>query len=68
MSVPTFGWVLLGLALNRAGLLSDTLISRISRFAFNFALPVMLFAGAARVDYATVAGARYVRPEYLPPC
>jgi predicted permease len=60
VSVPTFGWVLLGLALHRGGLLSDALISLISRLAFNVGLPVMLFAGAAQVDYSSLGGARYL--------
>jgi predicted permease len=60
VSVPTFGWVLLGLVLHRGGLLSDALISLISRLAFNVGLPVMLFAGAAQVDYSSLGGARYL--------
>ena len=60
VSVPTFAWVVLGLLLHRVGALSDALIKRISRLAFNFGLPVMLFAGAAQVDYANVGNARYL--------
>ena len=60
VSVPTFAWVLGGLLLHRVGLLSDALISRTSRLAFNVGLPVMLFAGAAQVDYATLGSARYL--------
>ena len=60
VSVPTFAWVLGGLLLRRVGLLSDALISRVSRLAFNFGLPVMLFAGAAQVDYSTLGSARYL--------
>jgi predicted permease len=60
VSVPTFGWVLLGLTLNRVGLLSDTMISHISRLAFNLGLPVMLFAGAAQVDYSNLDSSRYL--------
>ena len=60
VSVPTFAWVVLGLVLHRAGLLSDAVIATVSRLAFNFGLPVMLFAGAAQVDYSTVGSARYL--------
>jgi len=60
VSVPTFGWVVLGLLLHRVGLLSEALISRVSRLAFNFGLPLMLFAGAAQVDYYTLGSARYL--------
>jgi len=58
VSVPTFGWVVAGLALHRVGLLSDAVIGVISRLAFNFGLPVMLFASAAQVDYSTIGSAR----------
>ena len=60
VSVPTFAWVVLGLGLRRAGLVSEALIGSISRLAFNFGLPLMLFASAARVDYSTLASARYL--------
>lgn len=60
VSVPTFGWVVLGVLLRRAGLLSDRLISSVSRLAFNFGLPLMLFAGAAQVDYSALGSARYL--------
>lgn len=60
VSVPTFGWVVLGLALRRVGLLSEALIARVSRLAFNFGLPVMLFASAAQVDYTTLGSSRYL--------
>ena len=39
VSVPTFSWVVLGVVLHRAGLLSDRLISGVSRLAFNVGLP-----------------------------
>ncbi len=60
VSVPTFSWVLLGLLLSRAGLLPPAVISVTSRLAFNVGLPVMLFSGAAQVDYTDLANARYV--------
>jgi predicted permease len=60
VSAPTFAWVLLGVALHRAGLLTDRAIAAVSRLAFNCGLPVMLFAGAAQVDYAHLGGASYL--------
>jgi predicted permease len=60
VSAPTFGWVISGLALRRIGLLTVPLINRVSRLAFNFALPAMLFAGAAQVDYSGLGSARYL--------
>lgn len=60
VSVPTFGWVILGVALHRLGVLPERLIDVISRLAFNFGLPVMLFAGAAQVDYSSLGGATYL--------
>lgn len=60
VSVPTFAWVVLGLVLRRLGLLSQALVSSVSRFAFNFVLPVMLFAGAAQVDYSTLGSSPYL--------
>lgn len=60
VSVPTFGWVLAGLALRRVGLLSEALINRVSQLAFRFGLPAMLFAGAARIDYSSIGSARYL--------
>jgi malonate transporter and related proteins len=60
VSVPTFSWVVLGLLLRRLGLLSQSLITTVSRLAFNFGLPVMLFASAAQVDYGTLGSSRYL--------
>ncbi len=60
VSVPTFGWVVAGVALQRAGLLSDKLILLVSRLAFNIGLPVMLFASACQVDYSTLGSAHYL--------
>jgi predicted permease len=60
VSVPTFGWVLLGLGLRRIGLVSATLIGTVSRLAFNFGLPLMLFTSAAQVDYSALGSARYL--------
>ena len=60
VSVPTFAWVLLGLLLSRVGLLSPVLIDRVSRLAFNFGLPLLLFVGAAQVDYSTLDSSSYL--------
>jgi predicted permease len=60
VSLPTFAWVVLGLLLRRVGAVSEELIGRVSRLAFNFGLPTMLFAGAAQVDYSTIGSARYL--------
>tara|TARA_R110002110_G_scaffold66978_1_gene182954 strand:+ start:42442 stop:43410 length:969 start_codon:yes stop_codon:yes gene_type:complete len=60
VSVPTFGWVALGIVLHRVGVLSDNVIAVVSRLAFNFGLPVMLFAGASQVDYTHLGSAQYV--------
>ena len=60
VSLPTFAWVALGVALKLAGLLPQALNDRISLLAFNYGLPVMLFAGAAQVDYSGLGSARYL--------
>jgi len=60
ISLPTFGWLVLGQLLSRAGWLSESLNNRISLLAFRFGLPVMLFSGAALVDYSDLAGATYL--------
>ena len=60
VSLPTFGWVLAGVVLARLGWLSQSLNDRITRYAFNYGLPLMLFAGAAGVDFASLLGARFL--------
>lgn len=60
VSLPTFGWVLAGAVLGRLGWLPQSLNDRISRYSFNFGLPLMLFAGAAGVDFASVREARFL--------
>ena len=60
VSLPTFGWVLGGVVASRVGLLPQALNDRISKLSFNFGLPAMLFAGAAGVDYSTLATASYL--------
>lgn len=60
VSVPTFAWVVLGLLLRRVGLVSAELIGQVSRLSFNYGLPLMLFTGAAQVDYSALGSARYL--------
>lgn len=60
VSLPIFGWVILGLLLYRFGILSESLNAVLSRLSFNFGLPLMLFAGAAQVDYTTLRDANYL--------
>lgn len=60
VSLPTFAWVVLGVALKWLGLLSQSLNEKLSRFAFMFGLPLMLFAGAAQVDYSGLGSALYL--------
>ncbi len=60
VSLPTFAWVALGMVLRLTGLLSQQLSDRVSMLAFNYGLPVMLFAGAAQVDYSSIGKARYL--------
>ena len=60
VSLPTFGWVLAGVVLARVGWLPQSLNDRISRYSFNYGLPLMLFAGAAGVDFASLLGARFL--------
>ncbi|MDO8860806.1 AEC family transporter [Haliea sp. E1-2-M8] len=60
VSIPTFGWVVLGMLLRRVGLLQQRHIDAVSRFAFNAALPLLLFISAAGVDFAALGGATYL--------
>lgn len=60
VSLPTFAWVVLGVALKRVNLFPQALNERLSRFCFHFGLPLMLFANAAQVDYSTLSTARYL--------
>jgi predicted permease len=60
VSLPTFGWVVLGVVLKLLGLLSQALNEKLSRVAFTTGLPLMLFAGAAQVDYSGLGSARYL--------
>ncbi|MEH6583336.1 MAG: AEC family transporter [Halioglobus sp.] len=60
MSGPTFGWVLLGIIVRRLGLLTDAVINGVSRIAFQYALPVLLFASAGSVNFYQLGDASYV--------
>ncbi len=60
VSLPTFAWVVLGVLLKWLGVLPQSLTEKLSRFAFMFGLPLMLFAGAAQVDYSGLGSALYL--------
>jgi predicted permease len=60
VSLPTFAWVVVGVVLKALGLLPQVLIETLSKLAFRLGLPVMLFAGAAQVDYSALGSARYL--------
>ena len=60
VSLPTFAWVVLGVILKSIGALPQSLNDKLSRFAFTYGLPLMLFAGAAQVDYSGVGNALYL--------
>lgn len=60
VSLPTLGWIVLGLLLRRIGLLPQRLTDFISRFAFNVGLPLLLLISAAGVDFSTIGSATYL--------
>lgn len=60
VTLPTFGWVILGALLARLGWLSPALIDGFSRLAFRTALPLLLALGAAGVNLAALGGATYL--------
>jgi hypothetical protein len=60
VSLPTFAWVVLGVLFKRVGILPPALNEKLSRAAFLFGLPLMLFAGAAQVDYSGLGSALYL--------
>lgn len=60
VSLPTFGWVVVGAFVAKTGWLSPQLNDKISRLSFKFGLPLMLFAGAAGVDYSDAITATYL--------
>lgn len=60
LAAPTFGWLLLGVALYRLGWLSAALNDLVARTSFRWGLPLLLFFGAARTDFSAVAGSVYL--------
>jgi predicted permease len=60
ISVPIFGWVILGAILSRVGLLRAGFINLVSRFSFNIALPIVLLVGASGVDYTALGNTSYI--------
>lgn len=60
MSGPTFCWVLAGVAARRVGWLSEAMVDSISRFAFRYALPFLLFASAAQLDLGQSGNLNYL--------
>lgn len=60
VSGPTFGWVMLGVALRQLGVLAPGFINAVTRFSFTIALPIVLLVGAAGVDYTTLGTATYL--------
>jgi predicted permease len=60
--------VVLGLVLRRLGVLTETLINRVSLWSFRLGLPVMLFAGAAQVDYCALGAAYYLLAGVFATC
>ncbi|GHD12351.1 transporter [Halioglobus japonicus] len=65
VSLPTFGWVAAGALLNRVGWFPQPLNDWISRWSFNLGLPLMLFAGAAGVDFRHLSGTAYMAAGLL---
>jgi hypothetical protein len=60
ISVPIFGWVILGAILSRVGVLRPGFINGVSRFSFNIALPIVLLVSASGVDYSALGSANYL--------
>ena len=60
VSLPTFAWVVLGIVLSMVGVLPPALNEKLSHIAFTTGLPLMLFAGAAQVDYSQLRSALYL--------
>lgn len=50
----------LGVVLRRLGLLTETVITAVSRIAFQFALPVLLFTGTGSVDFYALGDVSYL--------
>ena len=60
VSLPTFGWVVVGAIVAKLGWLPQELNDKISRLSFRYGLPLMLFAGAAGVNYSEAITATYL--------
>lgn len=60
VSLPTLGWIVLGMSLRRVGLLPQAVTEFISRFAFNVGLPLLLCISAAGLDFTTIGSATYL--------
>jgi predicted permease len=60
VSGPTFCWVLAGVVARRVGCLPEALVDSISRFAFRYALPFLLFASAAQLDLSQPGNLNYL--------
>lgn len=60
VTLPIFLTMLLGMALSRAGLMSERFCSDLNSFVFRVALPALLFQDLATQDFAAAWDARYV--------
>lgn len=52
--------MILGVVLRRFGVLTEPIINAVSRIAFQFALPVLLFASASSVDFYSLGDVSYL--------
>lgn len=68
VAAPTFGWLLGGAVLSRLGYFPQALNDRITRLSFNYGLPLMLFTGAAGVDFGDMLGARFLLAAVVATC
>lgn len=59
-TVPIFLTMILGWFFKKAGLMDDRFVSRMNKFVFQAALPVLLFEDLAAVDFFEVWDARFV--------
>lgn len=60
VAAPTFAWVGAGLVARRLGWLSPAATDALARFSFRWAMPIVLFFGAAGVDYRQLGRADYL--------
>lgn len=63
--MPIFAWVLLGLLIYKTGRVPDDVTARLSLFVFRVGMPVVLFFGAAKVDYRQLTQSSYVLAGFL---